>query len=109
MSGKLLHVPGLYSIFQQPLTVLCECSCTLHEASLLFSTGGNFLAGLISGEDTVAVHVTERSSGSGRTAVATLTATHAGPWGLGVYVQTPDGQCVIAPAVCPCHMSSGRS
>lgn len=56
------------------------------------TTGGKFLAGLICGEDTVAVHVVERETGSGRVATATLTASHAGPWGLGVYVQTSDGQ-----------------
>ncbi len=40
--------------------------------------------------------VAERSTGGVRMALATLTATHAGPWGLGVYVQTSDGQCAAA-------------
>lgn len=39
--------------------------------------------------------IAERASGGARAAVATLTATHAGPWGLGVYVQTSNGQCVL--------------
>ena len=56
--------------------------------------GGKFLAGLICGEETVAVHVVEREVGGTRAAFASLTATHAGHWGLGVYVQMSDGQCV---------------
>ena len=63
-------------------------------SSLLILAGGKFLAGLICGEDTVAVHVVEREVGGGRAAFASLTAKHAGPWGLGVYVQMSDGQCV---------------
>jgi hypothetical protein len=54
--------------------------------------GGKFLAGLICGDDTVAVHVVEREVGGARAAFASLTAKHAGPWGLGVYVQMSDGQ-----------------
>lgn len=54
--------------------------------------GGKFLAGLICGEDTVAVHVVEREVSGARAAFASLTAKHAGPWGLGIYVQMSDGQ-----------------
>lgn len=42
----------------------------------------------------MAVAISESTASGARAAVATLTATHAGAWGLGVYVQTADGQYV---------------
>ena len=62
--------------------------------------GGKFLAGLICGEETVAVHVVEREVGGTRAAFASLTASHAGHWGLGVYVQMSNGQCVLNVPLC---------
>lgn len=43
----------------------------------------------------MAVAVVEQEAGGRRAATATLTAMHAGPWGLGVYVQMADGQCAF--------------
>ena len=47
------------------------------------------MGGLISGGETVAVPVQEELDGE-RVATATLLATKAGVWGLGVYVQIDD-------------------
>ncbi len=47
----------------------------------------------------MAVAISESNAGGVRAAVATLTATHAGTWGLGVYVQTADGQYVAVGAL----------
>ena len=51
------------------------------------------MAGLICGDETVAVPIAERRDGGLRSALATLTANRAGTWGLGVYVQTVNQQC----------------
>lgn len=57
--------------------------------------GGKFLAGLISGGETVAVPLHEGLD-TWREVTGTLCATKAGNWGLGIYVQTADNRQALA-------------
>jgi hypothetical protein len=61
----------------------------------LWYAGGRFVAGLISGGQTVAVALQEALDAS-RVTTGTIVATKAGTWGLGVYVQTGDNRCSTA-------------
>ncbi len=53
---------------------------------------GRFMAGLISGGQTVAVALQETLDADCVT-TGTVVATRAGTWGLGVYLQTSDDRC----------------
>ena len=70
----------------------CIGSCS---PSVLRHAGGRFVAGLISGGQTVAVALQEALDAN-RMTTGTIVATKAGTWGLGVYVQTGDNRCAAA-------------
>ena len=65
-------------------------------------SGGKFVGGLISGGETVAVVVQEAQDAQ-RTATATVLATKAGTWGIGVYVQISETKCPPLLSLPPSH------
>ncbi len=72
---------------QDRVRLLSECA--------IAPAGGRFMAGLISGGQTVAVALQEALDAD-RVTTGTVVATRAGTWGLGVYLQTSDNRCAAS-------------